>query len=112
MSEPYRPSNGSSGDWFESQFCNRCEKDRKYREYMEKNEVGPQPESCGILGAALTFETEHEYYPKEWIEDENGPKCTAFEHEIQPNPEKPEYRPAEDTLTPYLFSELESSKNE
>lgn len=71
--KPYRPCNGSEGEWFESRFCDRCERDRDYREN--------DGDSCPILGNALAFDIGEQGYPKEWIEDDNGenPRCTAFE---------------------------------
>jgi hypothetical protein len=73
--QPYRPANGSEGDWFEAKFCDRCERDREWRE-KERN-------PCPIMGSALAFAIDQEGFPPEWIEDSNGPRCTAF----QPTPD-------------------------
>ena len=60
----YRPSNGTEGDLFMAEFCDRCSKCK----------------GCEIIGAAMLFEKDHEEYPKEWVYDAEGcPTCTAFE---------------------------------
>jgi len=64
MSRPYRPSNGSEGDWFMEAWCSRCTKDM-----ME----------CAIIGLSMMVGTEDPEYPKELTYDEKGkPCCTAF----------------------------------
>lgn len=81
----YRPSNGTDGDCFMSQFCSHCTKD------TEEN-------PCEILGRSLAYSIDDPSYPTEWIEDERGPRCTAFT-----TPELEEvYRCDE---TPDLFAE-------
>ena len=96
MTQPYRPSNGSEGEWFENRFCGQCEKDRAWR---EREECG-----CDILGNALAFDIGEEGYPPEWVADDDGsnPRCTAFE------PEKPSERephpPYRCPNTPDMFS--------
>lgn len=62
----YRPSNGSEGEWFMSQWCERCIKDSPN-----------QP--CSIIGRAMGMDLDDAGYPAEWIEDGHGPRCTAFE---------------------------------
>jgi hypothetical protein len=63
----YRPSNGSEGDCFRARYCDRCAKDAD--------------EDCEILSRSLCFDIGEADYPTEWIEDEQGPRCTAFEKE-------------------------------
>lgn len=75
MSNPYRPSNGTEGCIFEQQFCDRCERERGWREDSMKHDA------CDIHTWALAVGIDHERYPAEWIEDGNGPRCTAFELE-------------------------------
>lgn len=65
MAEKYRPSNGTEGDWFMSQFCDRCAKD---------TEASP----CPIIAATMALDVDDPDYPEEWIEDDSGPRCTAF----------------------------------
>lgn len=77
----YRPSNGSEGDWFRGQFCDRCVRDRDWRE----SETNP----CEILNATLCLSTDDPHYPSEWRYDENDdPVCMAFDRDPSvPNPE-------------------------
>jgi len=68
MSEtrPYRPSNGTEGDVFYSAWCVRCR--------HEDHERNP----CEIFTATLLLGEDDPEYPKEWVEDERGPRCTKF----------------------------------
>ena len=78
---PYRPSNGTEGDIFMSKFCFQCARD------CEDN-------PCQILGRILFNGINDPDYPKEFIEDERGPRCTAF---IQEGSEVPDLR-CKDTM--------------
>lgn len=69
MTESYRPSNGSEGDSFMAQFCQNCA-----RSNFEDNTKRP----CIILGRMMGFGVDDPLYPKELIEDDKGPRCTAF----------------------------------
>ena len=70
----YRPCNGSEGEWFEGQFCDRCKKDAKYRETLE--------DGCDIHTRAIAFDIEDPEYPGEWrYGDDGAPTCSAFEKE-------------------------------
>lgn len=62
---PYRPSNGDEGLWFMSEWCDRCVKDTEGR-------------PCRILGRTLAFGIHDKNYPHQWVQDEGGPRCTAF----------------------------------
>lgn len=68
---PYRPSNGSEGEWFMSRWCDRCVKDTNSR-------------PCRILGRTLAFEIGDKHYPREWVQDDDGPRCTAFSDHRKP----------------------------
>ena len=70
---PWRPANGTEGDAFEAAFCARCER------------ASAPPDACTILEAAFGNDIGDKGYPSEWIEDESGPRCIAFE----PAPEVP-----------------------
>ena len=74
MTRPYRPCNGSEGEWFESRFCDRCKHDAEYRADDTK-------EGCQILALALCFGIDDPAYPPQWVEDNDGsnPRCIAFE---------------------------------
>lgn len=73
--EPWRPSNSDEGMWFESLMCERCENDRAYR-HEDVTDM-----ACDILTTACAGDQ-----PAEWIKDEHGPRCTAFEP-IETGPE-------------------------
>ena len=64
FTSPYRPSNGSEGDWFRAKFCDWCAKWRNGR--------------CGIEQRAMLYDTDEPEYPKEWVRDNTGARCTAF----------------------------------
>lgn len=59
---PYLPSNGTEGEQFHKEFCYRCAR--------AGPENGP---GCPIWAKAVCGDQ-----PAEWIEDETGPRCTAF----------------------------------
>ena len=65
--------NSAAGDgWaFCIRFCFNCQKDT----------VSPV---CPILRRALSLSVDDPAYPKEWIEDEQGPRCTAFQEKENP----------------------------
>lgn len=85
----YRPSNGSEGDCFHAEYCDRCEHDRAFRE-------GTDPAGCEIHCRALFLDTKHEDYPREWCYDAaDNPVCTAFKEQDDnegdaPKPEPPD----------------------
>lgn len=72
MTFPYRPSNGTEGESFIEYWCGRCARDAKFRENPDSGD------GCPIVAATFVFEISHAEYPKEWITDEKGPRCTAF----------------------------------
>lgn len=72
MSEPYRPSNGSEGMDFDDRWCSHCTRDAAFREDPDG------ADGCPIYAKTFALDISHPDYPKEWIEDENGPRCTAF----------------------------------
>lgn len=66
---PYRPSNGSEGEYFESKFCLQCAR-------VDEDPHG----GCPIWGAAIEFGADDPNYPKELRLDERGrPTCTGFQ---------------------------------
>jgi hypothetical protein len=66
VGKPYRPSNGSEGEWFMEDFCYKCK--------MDENE------SCEIVAKTMFHDIGEPGYPKEWVYDiEGNPMCTAFE---------------------------------
>lgn len=78
--KPYRPSNGTEGDIFMGQFCFRCA--------LWNGQEDAQGEPCEILGRTFWCNIGDKDYPTEWVEDSNGPRCTAF----TPEGEEPNIR--------------------
>ena len=67
--KPYRPSNGTEGEWFMADWCDRCTKDNY-----------PEKPFCPIIGASLAFDIGNPNYPKEWIIGPDGwGMCTAYQ---------------------------------
>ena len=91
----YRPSNGTEGEWFHSNFCDQCLHDREYREKQENG--------CELICFAMAFDTKDPEYPKEWIEDENGPRCTKFELDTPEAEQRKRWKQRRDKNTPDLF---------
>ena len=63
--QPYRPSNGSEEEWFMAGWCEKCVKDS-------------ESHSCPIIGRTMSLMEFEPGYPEEWVEDDDGPRCTAF----------------------------------
>lgn len=62
--KPYRPANGTEGDFFHEWFCDRC----RYES------------TCALLLASMLYQIDDPEYPKEWKHNEKGqPVCTMFE---------------------------------
>lgn len=59
----YQPSNGTEGDWFEGEWCAQCAK---------------WNDGCDIHCLTLFYDVDSPEYPKEWVKDDSGPRCTAF----------------------------------
>jgi hypothetical protein len=86
---PYRPSNGTEGMDFMDHFCDRCERDRIYRETQDGTD------GCPIAAASFLYDIKEPGYPPEWVEDAEGfARCTAFEDEEKVTEETREYRRA------------------
>lgn len=75
--ERWRPSNGTGGDIFYSRWCEHCERERY-----------PDSKPCGILTKTLIYRMDDKKYPKQWVRDDEGPKCLAFRERA-----KTSYRP-------------------
>jgi hypothetical protein len=77
---PYRPPNGTEGEFFEARFCDLCERDADARE----GEAGPGPKVCAIHTAAFGLYPDQPGYPAEWVVDKDDDgmcataRCTAF----------------------------------
>ena len=81
MSKPYQPSCGTEGMDFMDAFCFRCKRDAAYQAWDRNGNKGPRPDTCPILDATFLYRVTDPEYPKEWITDEAGPRCTAYEAE-------------------------------
>ena len=70
MSDKYRPSNGTEGEMFMSQFCYNC----------VKYPINPNAKhQCKILCNMMVFNINEKEYPKQMIYDDSGkPTCTAY----------------------------------
>lgn len=96
--EPYRPCNGSDGEYFIGMWCEECARDKEmngtvYREGREATDE----DWCEILGRSYRSD---EPLP-EWIYGEDGqPRCTAFV-------KLGDSLPVRDDLTLDLFAESE-----
>lgn len=66
MSKKYRPSNGTEGDCFMSEFCYQCDK-------FENDDV-----YCKINMRTMAYSVDDDKYPVEWQCDEKGAWCTEF----------------------------------
>lgn len=69
MTKPYRPSNGTEGEFFREKFCYQCAKDNY-----------PDGPFCKIIRKTIIYRADDPNYPREWVYDPNRhPTCTAFE---------------------------------
>ncbi len=65
--EPYRPSNGTEGEYFMSEFCYRCKHDEDY------------DNPCSIIGLTMGYDLSDPEYPKDtWVYFNGKPTCLAF----------------------------------
>jgi hypothetical protein len=71
--EPYRPSNGTEGEYFYEGWCAHCKRDRTYRERQE--------DGCEIFARSMAYSVGEKGYPVEWIWLGRRPVCTAFDDE-------------------------------
>ena len=72
MGQSYQPSNGTEGECFTSEFCDRCR-------HMPEDTLANDQGYCSILMNAMIYEIKDAEYPKEWVYDAAGyGKCTAF----------------------------------
>lgn len=76
---PYRPSNGTEGEFFIEHWCARCTKDAAFQADPDS------ADGCPIIANIMAFDPDDPDYPPEWIEDDveypadSNPRCTAFE---------------------------------
>lgn len=70
---PYRPTSGTEGAAFMERFCDRCEREAGYRLDPFKHDA------CPIAATTMALRVTDPGYPKEWVTDDDGPRCTAFQ---------------------------------
>jgi hypothetical protein len=75
---PYRPTSGTEGADFMEAFCDRCTRDAAFR--------AGTGDSCPIAADTMVFAVTDPEYPAEWVQDERGPRCTAFDPETPSAP--------------------------
>lgn len=78
MPRKYRPSNGTEGDGFYKNWCFHCTRDAAFRADPDSGD------GCPIAASTYVFDIDDPLYPTEWIEDDNGPRCTAFTTDANP----------------------------
>jgi len=66
MCEKYRPSSGTEGCQFETEFCDHCKADKPYG-------------TCEIMTNSMCYAVDDPKYPKQWIYKDGKPTCTAFD---------------------------------
>lgn len=76
--KPYRPANGTEGEYFMERFCYRCKRDAEFQRTQDGED------GCPIILASMTYDVNDPEYPKEWVTTEDYPlggagECTAFE---------------------------------
>lgn len=66
----YRPSNGTEGMAFMSEFCDTC---------IHENAVPDKKPNCEIMTNSMCLGIDDKDYPSEWTYDKDGkPICTKF----------------------------------
>ena len=78
MTKPYRPPNETESEMFMERFCYRCKRDEQFKETQD-GWVG----GCMIIAATMAYDLDDSDYPPEWITDDAGPRCTAFEEVVK-----------------------------
>lgn len=69
--ELYRPSNATEGDCFKADWCERCERQRRWNEENE--------EACQIELETMLYGLDDPEYPTAWHYNDSGePVCSAF----------------------------------
>jgi len=68
MTKKYRPSNGTEGDSFIEEWCERCQHEDVENEIL-----------CPILTATYAYYVDDPNYPGQWCYDANGrPVCPSY----------------------------------
>lgn len=88
--EPYRPCNGTEGEFFISMWCEECERDKVMNGQATHEDADKDPDLyCEILNRSMRDEP-----LPEWTHGENGqPCCTQFVPIGQPIPNRCKHTP-------------------
>ncbi len=81
----YRPSNGTEGEAFISEWCGNCARDLSANGTKDFDDC-EEHELCDIIARSFAHDESEPEYPREWVEDDDGPRCTAFVPKDQPVP--------------------------
>lgn len=89
--EPYRPCNGSEGEYFIGMWCEECDRDKVMNGNATVEDADKDPTLyCEILSRSFLSD---EPLP-EWTHGEDGqPKCTQFVPKGQQAPQRCEHTP-------------------
>jgi hypothetical protein len=64
---------------FEEHWCDRCERDRAFREVWRAGRIPDAEDGCPILANAVCFDIGDPDYPPQWRYGADGePECTGF----------------------------------
>lgn len=66
--EPFRPSNGTEGEYFKRRHCYQCE--------LWQDAAGCE---IDIDLHAMVYDVEDDRYPEEWQWQDGDPTCTEFQ---------------------------------
>jgi len=80
--EPYRPCNGTEGEYFHSMWCEECARDKVMSGQATVEDADKDPSLyCEILNRS--FRSDEPL--AEWTYGDDGqPKCTQFERFVEP----------------------------
>lgn len=111
----YRPSNGTEGMCFIEKWCDNCIHE-KYNHTMNDND-----KKCDILSRSMIYDLKDKEYPNEWVQDENGARCTAWtkwdwgndgDPDDRDNPKTPIPDDPNQLVMPFIFDEIEVKKKQ
>lgn len=104
--KPYRPCNGSEGEYFISNWCGTCERDHGMLKGLPLEECDDN-RICDIIARTFALSEDDPNYPTEWVFAADGhPCCTAHVPEGEPLPKTI----IKDERTLDMFAESKESK--
>ncbi len=82
--EPYRPHNGSEGEYFHAMWCEECARDKVFNGEATTEDADKDPDLyCEILSRSFRSD---EPLPEWNYGDDGQPRCTQFAPKGQPIP--------------------------